>query len=169
MDPPAVRARGDHEDGDSMIRGIISLGYSSLAMTIGLLLGGCNAVGPSTFEFGDLRAVVVVAPDVVPTNGSFEVQVDLINRGNRSIELRTGSCRAFEVTVTKGSKQLAGAFVPPTVFCTGIGGVYTIPPGGRVSPKMPLVANVTSGTFNLRVDFNFIEALPSLGAKLRVE
>lgn len=95
MDPPAVRARGDHQDGDSMIRGIIALGYSSLAMTIGLL--------------------------------------------------------------------------PPTVFCTGIGGVYRIPPGGRVSPKMPLVANVTSGTFNLRVDFNFIEALPSLGAKLRVE
>ncbi len=144
-----------------------AIGYH-LALAAGLFAAGCNSTGPS-FEYGDLRAVLVVDPDIVATNDRFDVRVDLINTGEQTIELTPGGCHPLVVSVTHRGEPLPGAFTPPNFFCPAIGSVHKIPPGGRISPKLSLVANVTKGTFEVRVGFNYSEGLPTLAAKLRVE
>ncbi len=131
-----------------------------VSLAAAVLSAACNSVGPS-FERDGLRATITLEPAVVRVDDQFMVRVDLVNRTDRLIELFRAEC-PFNYAVEPGRRH---DFRPPDTFVC-IWKPDTIPAGGQLTHRLPLIARVSPGSFDVKVALN--QELPPLRAKLEV-
>lgn len=126
-----------------------------------LFAAGCDSAGPSA-ESGPLQATLTIEPAIVERGGKFIARVDLTNRGDEPVVYTLPTC---EINIAVEHDLGPGAFPRVSTILCLESWVDTIAVGGRVTYRTALFANVSRGTYRVRVD---LEGLPTLKAPISI-